>query len=207
MSDIPDSLPESVFLPNSPAQVSSVPLKKNAPKKNTFSKVFLTVQDFSATQHSKYCKCLKFARENPEIFATIVQVIEGKHRVSKRILEHLVTNFAKNRHLILVHHGEPYDVYQHYQLNRAKKMMDTSRRGPRILFPFQGREVETTFEQLEGMRWYMSTPIFQYAEKEYDMIKKHLNELKQITTKKSTDHIKISPIYNQHYALDIFPIS
>jgi len=190
--DIPDDdCGDLEFHVSEPVLIPKKPTKNKKPKPSTYKKQILTWEKMSLGQRIKFIEFKKFFRDNSEMLESIVQIIEGKHKVSKRILEHLVTNFANSYKLVLPGKDGPFVVYEQYRLNLPKKNMDPCRRGPRIEFPFKDRFVETTLQQLESLRWVFTTPIFEYAQKNYDVIKKDLNLAKKIYTKKSTDHIKL----------------
>lgn len=190
---------------------STTPLKierssyppENVSKPQTRFKIqpYLTWEEMSTLQRIKFNKYKQFLRENPELMHTMVQVIEGKHRVSKRIIEHLITNYAKKYHVIL---ENDFLLYEEYRKNLPKSNMDPCRRGPRVKLKYTDRYVETTLQQLESLSWVLTTPIFAYAEENYDIIKKDLNIEKNIHTKKNTNHIHLPEVQNAHFVLDYF---
>ena len=212
--DIPDDAPEipdDLLPPVIPPVISTkrkrqiepaVKTKRKKPKDSDFVKSFLEWENMSQGQKIKVNGFLQYFRDHPEFLDPVVQIIEGKHKVSKRILEHLVTNYAKNYKVILDGY---YVVHDQYKLKLPKSNMDPCRRGERILFPYKDRFVETTLQQLESLKWVMSTNIFAYAVKHYEQIKKDLNIEKDIIPKKSTEHIILPTVENPHFVMDVLP--
>jgi len=140
--------------------------------------------DMSKLQLIQYDKNVELLNENPDLFEVVVNIIEGKgpHKLAKRVIEHLITNYAKKNNLVL---ENGFNVYENYKRMLPKSFMDPCCRGPRMPLKYKDRMVETTVQQVNSIVWVASTPILKYAMENYEVIKEDLNEQKKIFTKKS----------------------
>jgi len=131
--------------------------------------------------------------ENPENMNTIQTVVNGESKVSLRIIDWFVTNYAKKfdtEYVIRMRTGILKDlvedckfkVYHRYKLQLkaySKKRFDPFCRWDRISIPCtkNGEEclMETTIGQLNFFKWAIDNRILDYIEKYYADIEKDMN--------------------------------
>lgn len=140
-----------------------------------------------------------FYNENIELKTILKNIIEGKHKLSLRLIDWLVTHYAKafntyywiikNDEKIYTSYPEHIDdiknikkinLYLDYRAqlkSYAKINFDSFRRHNRITFflDFDKDEfIETTLGQLNFFRWAFNNNILQYALENYDKIYQHM---------------------------------
>lgn len=133
-----------------------------------------------------------YYNKNEKCKSILCEIIEGKHKLSLRIIEWLVTHYAKinNIYYWIDEEKNIYDeipentkstfkkvnLYQDYraQLKSYSKFnFDSFRRHCRITFFIdieKKNHIETTIGQLNFFRWAFSNSIIDYALKNYDTI-------------------------------------
>jgi hypothetical protein len=137
-----------------------------------------------------------FYNKNPKFKLTLKEIIEGKHKLSLRIIEWLVTHYAKSHNIYywvdeekniynilpdnIKGNIKKINLYQDYraQLKSYSKFnFDSFRRHHRITF-FINMEIkeyiETTIGQLNFFRWIFNNSIINYAINNYDKIYKKM---------------------------------
>lgn len=141
----------------------------------------------------------KFYNKHEKYKYILKDIIDGKHRLSLRIIEWLVTHYSKMHNIYYwFNDANIYDIlpdninvgavgafkkvnlYQDYraQLKSYSKFnFDSFRRHDRITF-FINQEkmlfIETTIGQLNFFRWILSNNVIEYALKNYDTIYKEM---------------------------------
>lgn len=103
-------------------------------------------------------------------------ILTGQSNISLRLLDWLVTNYAKkynisfmtsdNRHVIV------YLAYKNNLDAYSKKMFDPFGRGKHIQF----RDIETTVGQLNFFQWVIQDEILDYLEKNFDDVQKDMDD-------------------------------
>jgi hypothetical protein len=138
----------------------------------------------------------EFYNKTPRHKVVLKEIIEGKHKLSLRIIEWLVTHFAKSHNIYYwvdeeknIYSVLPDDVkgnvkkinlYQDYraQLKSYSKFnFDSFRRHNRITFFINTERteyIETTIGQLNFFRWIFNNSIINYAIDNYDVIYKKM---------------------------------
>jgi hypothetical protein len=133
--------------------------------------------------------------------ANILQtIIDGKHHLSLRLIDWLVTHYSKANNIFYWIHKNEDEVYETYpthitdtknirkinlyldyraQLKSfAKINFDSFRRHNRISFLLDLNDIssciQTTLGQLNFFRWAFNNNVLQYALKNYDKIYKHM---------------------------------
>jgi hypothetical protein len=106
----------------------------------------------------------------PENFTKVQTILAGDSRVSLRLLDWLVTNYAKkhnvsylatgNRHVVV------YLAYKSHLKAYSKKMFDPFCRWKRIQF----MGLDTTVGQLNFFEWAIQDEVLKYLEENYDAI-------------------------------------
>ena len=158
----------------------------------------------------------EFYNKNEKYKQVLRDIIEGKHKLSLRIIEWLVTHYAKSYNIYYwidenkqIYNEIPenskmtfrkVNLYQDYraQLKSYSKFnFDSFRRHYRITFFINTESkdhIETTIGQLNFFRWIFNNSIIDYAMNNYDdiykkMINNNLNKNK-ISSVPNQDIIK-----------------
>ena len=138
---------------------------------------------------------LKKFYKNQHNLETFVNIVTGnfpKKNLSLRILDWFVTNYSKEKDIIIKYKNEKdssiilFDVHNEYknQLTAfGKKGYDQFCRSGKILYPYmedgKKKYVETTIAQLNFFKWAITEKIINYVVKHFDEIFKHMNEAKK----------------------------
>lgn len=111
-----------------------------------------------------------------EKFNKAKNILMGQSNISLRLLDWLVTNYAKkynisfmtsdNRHVIV------YLAYKNNLDAYSKKMFDPFGRGKHIQF----RDIETTVGQLNFFQWVIQDEILDYLEKNFDDVQRDMDD-------------------------------
>jgi hypothetical protein len=135
----------------------------------------------------------------------MLNIINGKTKISLRIVDWFVTNYAKKNYTIISNGKERFKVHFGYKQKLKaynKKRFDPFCRWDRITIPFDDNTlIETTIGQLNFFKWAMEKHIIDYIEEHYDEIEadmtmrnsiskkfKHPHSNSNINTKISTNH-------------------
>jgi hypothetical protein len=114
-------------------------------------------------------------------------LITGKYKVSLRIIDWFVTNYAKKHNLVINRDGnrKPFIVFLEYksQLKAySKKQFDPFCRRSRIHYEYEkGKLFETTIGQLNFFRWAIENQIVEYIMNHYNDIEKDMNNTLKTT--------------------------
>ena len=134
---------------------------------------------------------LKKFYENNSYLNKMISIINGESRISLRIVDWFVTNYAKKNFTIYeINDGERFKVYNDYKLKLkaySKKRFDPFCRWDRISFPYNETSyIEPTIGQLNFFKWCIENDIIKYIESNYDLIEKDMNS-RNSTSKKQYD--------------------
>ena len=114
----------------------------------------------------------------------VINIINGKSKISLRLIDWFVTNFAKQNFIVYNtidnnNNIKRFKVYQDYKLKLkaySKKRFDPFCRWDRITIPYKnGTYIETTIGQLNFFRWYIKNNIFKYINENYEIIENDMN--------------------------------
>lgn len=99
----------------------------------------------------------------------------GAGRISLRLLDWFVTNFARDRNVVIdAPPASRFDVYRHYRTQLkaySKQQFDPFRRRDRIMFHYGiDKSIETTVGQLNFFRWVIENGVLDYVEAHVDDI-------------------------------------
>ena len=148
--------------------------------------------------------------ENPEHMNTIQTIVNGESRVSLRIIDWFVTNYAKKfdtEYVIRMRTGILKDlienctfkVYHRYKLQLkaySKKRFDPFCRWDRISIPCNrsGEEclMETTIGQLNFFKWAIENRILNYIDANYSEIEKDMNSRNSSSRRNTTSSTESS---------------
>jgi hypothetical protein len=119
------------------------------------------------------------------ILARVRAIITGESRVSLRLIDWLVTNYAKKHNVsYLTKSGRHVIVYLAYKAHLkaySKKMFDPFCRWKRIQF----MEMNTTVGQLSFFEWAIQDEVLNYLEEHFDEVQKDMDECS--TTMQTTE--------------------
>jgi hypothetical protein len=131
----------------------------------------------------------------------LMQIINGESKVSLRIIDWFVTNFAKKNFTVYsipaknrcstVINGEEnmerFKVFNHYKLELkaySKVRFDPFSRRERIMVPYTNDTcLQTTIGQLNFFKWAIENQVLEYIEKNYDEIEADMNSRNSISKK------------------------
>ena len=113
---------------------------------------------------------------NPDSLARVRAIILGQSKISLRLIDWLVTNYAKKHNIsYMTKQGRHVIVYLAYKAHLkaySKKMFDPFCRWKRIQF----MEIHTTVGQLSFFEWAIQDEVLEYLETHFDEIQKDMDE-------------------------------
>ena len=121
---------------------------------------------------------------NLEYLETMMRIINGETKISLRIVDWFVTNYAKKYYTV---YNIPslkgdistrFKVYHDYKLKlkaHSKKRFDPFCRWERITIPFMEKHMETTIGQLNFFKWAIEYKVIDYIEENYQQIENDMN--------------------------------
>jgi hypothetical protein len=122
----------------------------------------------------------------------MMSIINGESKISLRLVDWFVTNFAKKYYTVYelkTKHDETmrFKVYNDYKLKLkaySKRRFDPFCRWERISIPYDNEKyMETTIGQLNFFKWAIENNIIQYIENNYPSIENDMNH-RNSTSKK-----------------------
>uniref|UniRef100_A0A6C0D448 Uncharacterized protein n=1 Tax=viral metagenome TaxID=1070528 RepID=A0A6C0D448_9ZZZZ len=132
-----------------------------------------TQNDLLMKNLMEFYKC----RENLD---KMMAIINGESKISLRIVDWFVTNYAKKNYTVYNISGSRFKVYNDYKLKLkayAKKRFDPFCRWDRITVPYDEEKfMETTIGQLNFFKWAIENNIIDFIETNYAVIEKDMNE-------------------------------
>jgi hypothetical protein len=133
----------------------------------------------------------KFYRD-PKNINTLIDIIESKSELSRRVLDWFVTNYSKKFIIILNQTGGGgFNVYQNYKLqlkSYSKCNFDPFCRKDKILFYYtDDKFIQTSCGQLCFFRWCIQNNILDYVVKNLDTIEKDMKSSKSNTKSAKSD--------------------
>ena len=149
----------------------------------------------SSTQNDiLYNKLMQFYNVDDNL-EKMLQIINGKSKISLRIVDWFATNYSKKNYTVyeINKNNEKYrfKVYNDYKLKLkaySKKRFDPFCRWERINVPYgQDTYIQTTLGQLNFFKWAIENEIIKYIESNYDIIERDMNQ-----KNKSTKNVSIS---------------
>lgn len=139
--------------------------------------------------------------ETKEYMSKIVEIVDGKSRMSLRIVDWFVTNYAKKydtwysiptktgivRDVIEHTKFKVYDKYKLQLKAYSKKRFDPFCRWDRISIPCDEENyMETTIGQLNFFKWALENRILDYIEENFDEIERDMNSRNSSAAKRHT---------------------
>jgi len=148
------------------------------------------------TQNELLLSTLMKFYENRTHLKRMVSIINGESRISLRIVDWFVTNFAKKYFTVydIPNHMNQlvrFKVYNEYKLKLkayAKIRFDPFCRWERITIPYDNENyMETTLGQLNFFKWAIENQIIDFIETNYAIIENDMN------SRNSTSRRKLTP--------------
>ena len=151
------------------------------------------------TQNDLLMNCLMEFYKDKTRLDNMMNIINGESKISLRIVDWFVTNYAKKYYTIYELPSQRqgsdlkmrFKVYNDYKLKLkaySKKRFDPFCRWERITIPYNDNScMETTIGQLNFCKWAIENKIIEYIENNYDDIEKDMNERNSISKKKKDD--------------------
>jgi hypothetical protein len=144
----------------------------------------LSANNHCYTQNELLLKNLMKFYENREYLKRMTCIINGESKISLRIVDWFVTNFAKK--FFTVYEIKENDtesmrfkVYNSYKLKLkaySKRNFDPFCRWERITVPYDDENyMETTIGQLNFFKWAIENKILDFIEGNYDIIESDMN--------------------------------
>lgn len=136
----------------------------------------------------------------------VAPIIEGKSKLSLRLIDWFVTNYSKKNGTIItkevdnnVIHFNVYLSYRSQLKAYSKQQFDPFRRRDRIMFhhDIDCQPIETTIGQLNFFRWILQNNILSYIDENYDKIDEDMVKSQKENQQKRDDNLKVKIVTNQ----------
>lgn len=119
----------------------------------------------------------------------MMKIINGESKISLRIVDWFVTNYAKKNFTVYeLRENNRFKVYHDYKLKLkaySKKRFDPFCRWERISIPYdENSYMETTIGQLNFFKWAIENKIIDYIQDNYSNIESDMNT-RNTTSKKN----------------------
>jgi len=145
------------------------------------------------TQNELLLKSLmEFYKDRTNI-EKMMKIVNGKTKISLRIVDWFVTNFAKKYYTVYDisnsnnEETNRFKVYNEYKLklkSYKKQRFDPFCRWERITIPYEeNMYMETTIGQLNFFKWAIENRIIEYIEENYEMIESDMDSRNSISRK------------------------
>jgi len=122
---------------------------------------------------------------NEKKLENILDIINGKSKISLRVIDWFVTNYCKKNNIaydiypVNKTRKDKFIVHLNYKTQLksfSKKQFDPFRRDSRITFEYgKNKKIVTTVGQLNFFRWAIKNNILKYITKHLDEIEKDMN--------------------------------
>ena len=150
--------------------------------------------NYTNTQNLLLMKNLMEFYKNNEHLKKIISIINGESKISLRIVDWFVTNYAKKYYTVYELFESYSDemtrfkVYNDYKLKLkaySKRQFDPVCRWERITIPYNNEKyMETTIGQLNFFKWAIECNIIDYIENNYIDIEKDMNQRNSTSKRK-----------------------
>jgi hypothetical protein len=131
----------------------------------------------------------------------MMKIINGESKISLRIVDWFVTNFAKKYYTVYEmtsneNETTRFKVYNDYKLKLkaySKRRFDPFCRWERITVPYDNEKyMETTIGQLNFFKWAIENNIIHYIENNYSDIENDMNQRNSTSKRKaSPDNLSV----------------
>ena len=125
----------------------------------------------------------------------MMKIINGESKISLRIVDWFVTNFAKKYYTVyelqsITGEINRFKVYNDYKLKLkaySKRRFDPFCRWERITIPYDNEKyMETTIGQLNFFKWAIENNIIHYIETNYQDIENDMNQRNSTSKRKAS---------------------
>lgn len=146
------------------------------------------------TQNDLLMKNLMEFYKTKENIDKMISIINGESKISLRIVDWFVTNYAKKYYTVYENPNNEgiskrFKVYNDYKLKLkaySKRRLDPFCRWERITIPYEGdKYMETTIGQLNFFKWAIENRIIEYIKEHYQEIEDDMNERNRISKRSS----------------------
>jgi len=121
---------------------------------------------------------------DPSNFNRVKNIIDGKSKISLRLIDWFVTNYSKKYNITYITKNQKHMIvylsYKSHLKAYSKKMFDPFCRWKRIKF----RDMETTVGQLNFFEWAITDEVLKYLEDHQDEVHKDMENRLQDSKKK-----------------------
>jgi hypothetical protein len=162
------------------------------------------------TQNDLLMKNLMEFYKNRENLTKMMHIINGESKISLRIVDWFVTNFAKKYYTIYELESANqrngtneiirFKVYNDYKLKLkaySKKRFDPFCRWERISIPYDDEKImETTIGQLNFFKWAIENKIVDFIETNYTDIENDMNHRNSTTKRRSPTDTETESVDN-----------
>lgn len=156
-------------------------------------RVFDRMSTAIATQNSVLKRCLTNFYAKEDNLQKMLSVINGESRISLRIVDWFVTNYAKEfwtAYEVPVSDGTTrrFKVFKEYKqmLNSYSKMrFDPFCRWERECIPYGSHSIQTTIGQMNFFKWALENKIVEYIQDNFDKIKDDMNSRNSTSKRKN----------------------
>jgi len=156
----------------------------------------MNVSSNFTTQNQLLLNNLMHFYKNDEYLMRMLKIITGESKISLRIVDWFVTNYAKKNYTLYTINNNNnnnnnlvrFKVYFDYKLKLkaySKKRFDPFCRWERISVPYKNdTSIETTIGQLNFFKWALENNVIDYIEENYEEIEKDMNSRNSTSKKK-----------------------
>lgn len=118
--------------------------------------------------------------EDENNLSSFIDIIDGHTRLSLRVIDWFVTNYAKQNETYFLKDNMPYYIHKNYKQQLklySKKQFDPFCRRERIDFLIDNdKYIETTIGQLNFFRWAISSGVISFLTKEIHKVEQEMNK-------------------------------
>ena len=121
-----------------------------------------------------------YQQDNYKQLNVMLSVLNGESKISLRIIDWFVTNYAKQHFTVYENEGERFFVWTRFRSAEdgySKEMFDPYCRKDRIIIPYdETTQIVTTIGQLNFFKWAIMNNVIDYIVANYDDITKDMNQ-------------------------------
>jgi len=155
----------------------------------------MSVNKNYTTQNDLLLNNLMDFYKNENYLTKMLKIITGASKISLRIVDWFVTNYAKKNYTLYNINNSNnsfirFKVYFDYKLKLkaySKRRFDPFCRWDRISIPYKNETcIETTIGQLNFFKWAIENRVIDFIEENYDTIENDMNNRNSTSKRKET---------------------
>lgn len=160
--------------------------------------------DFTNKEILYYRNLKRYYKTNPESIKTMLDIVNGRSKISLRILDWFATRHSKKYHVKYELNDDKiatdeynfensFVVHLDYKAQLktyTKKYFDPFKRKKKFQFNCGGETFVTTIGQLNFFRWAISKKVINNVDENYDQIVKSMNNANKESKKKKAKKVK-----------------